>query len=347
MEIICFAYPQRLSLLLLLLPLAGVLVWGMWRKVKARKLLADDELACNLLGGWNAGGEVAICLMQWVAAGFLLVAWSGPQLCSGERLVKRDGIDIVYVLDVSNSMLARDGTPDRLGKAKQEMLRISRGIDRGRSGLVAFAGSAVVQCPLTNDRQAFETMLSIAFPDLVEEQGTNVSEALGVASKLLSVRSGSERAAGARIVLLVSDGEDHGEVFSGGIRKLKENDVQLVVIGVGGEEPVPIPFQDKAGDSGSFKRDAAGRPVLTSFRPALLKRLADEAGGTFLYGSEAEQVSDRVLETLGAIETDKHWVREPRYREEIYQYFVLISVVLLLGAGGLSAKFRVLSEKLC
>ena len=333
MDVICFAYPERLFLLLALLPLAGVLGWGIWRKFRAGKLLADDKLAESLFGGWSVRREVAVRLMQFFAAGFLLAAWCGPRLCSGEKLVRREALDIVYVLDVSNSMLARDLVPDRLGRAKQELLRISRGIDRGRRGLVAFAGSAVVQCPLTSDQQAFETMLSTLSPDYVEEQGTNVNEALDVASDMLSVRNREKRTAGAGIVVLVSDGEHHEGAFSGKARKLKKKDLRFIVIGVGEEKPVTIPFQGEAGASDSVKRDAEGGVVMTAFRPALLGRLADVAGGAFLHSSNAEPVSDKVLEALGAIEADKRWVREPRYREEIYHYFVLASVLLLLGAG--------------
>ena len=334
MDIICFAYPGRLAALLLLLPLAGVLAWGMWKKIRARRRLADEKLAESLFGGWGLRSEVSIRMAQFFAAGFLLIAWCGPQLCSGERLVRREALDVVYVLDVSNSMLARDVVPDRLRRAKQEMLKISRGSDRGRKGLVAFAGSAVIQCPLTADQQAFEMMLNAASPDFVEVQGTNLNEALDLAGRMFSARSRAESAAGVRIVVLVSDGENHGKGFSGEARRLKEKDIQLIVIGVGRQEPAVIPFQD----AGSVKRDAEGNPVLTSFRPDLLGQLAEDAGGIFLHSHGAEPVTDRVLEHLGKMETGKQWIREPRYREDIYQYFVLLSVVMLLGAGFLSVK---------
>ena len=334
MDIICFAYPERLTVLLLLLPLAGVLAWGMWRKIRARRRLADEKLAESLFGGWSVRGEVSVRMAQFFAAGFLLIAWCGPQLCSGERPVRREALDVVYVLDVSNSMLARDIAPDRLRRAKQEMLKISRGFDRGRKGLVAFAGSAVVQCPLTADQQAFEMMLNVASPDLVEVQGTNLSEVLDLAGRMFSARNRAGSAAGVRIVVLVSDGENHGKGFSGEARRLKEKDIQLIVIGVGKQEPAVIPFQD----TGSVKRDAEGNPVLTSFRPELLGQLAEDAGGVFLHSNGTELLTDRVLEHFGKMETGRQWVREPRYREDIYQYFVLLYVVMLLGAGFLSVK---------
>ncbi|UZJ37873.1 VWA domain-containing protein [Prosthecochloris sp. SCSIO W1103] len=338
MEIFCFAYPERLFLLSLLVPLAGVLVWGMWRKARARKLLADRKLSESLLGKWSPYREIVIRVMQFFATGFLLVAWCGPQLCTGDKLVRREAVDVVYVLDVSNSMLARDEVPDRLGKAKQEMLVISRGIDRGRRALVAFAGSAVVQCPLTADQRAFEAMLAIASPGLVEEQGTNLEAALDIAGRVLTGRGNSRNAAGLRIVVIASDGENHDKTFTGTVRRLSEMGIQLFVVGVGTPDPVPIPLQDDEGLSGSVRRDAEGSPVLTSFRPEVLSKLVEEAGGIFLHSRENEPVSGRVQEALGAVKNKMQWMREPRYREEVYHYFVLVSVLLLLGAGVVASR---------
>ena len=333
MDLICFAYPERLFLLWLLLPLAAVLCWGLWRKFRARKALADDKLAVNLLGIWSPRREIAVRTVQLLALCLLLVASCGPQLCSGEKLARRAALDIAYVLDVSNSMLARDVVPDRLGRARLEMLGISRGIESARSGLVVFAGSAVVQCPLTTDRQAFETMLSIASPDLVEEQGTNLGRALAMADRMLSVRRGTGRSEGARAVVLVTDGEDHSEAFFGAVRKLKEENTQLIVIGVGEEEPAVIPLRDTRDRNDSVKLDADGNPVMTSFRPKLLGLLAEQAGGLFFHSRELGLASRLVLEALETSGGETQWFREPRYREEVYYYFVLASVLLLLGAG--------------
>lgn len=337
METLCFAYPERLSWLWALLPLSAVLGWGVWRKSRARRRLADDSLVLNLLGRWDLRKEIVIRTMQLLSACLLFIAWCGPQLCSGEKLLRRQSLDVIYVLDVSNSMLARDLEPDRLGRAKEEMLVISRNIDRGRRGLVAFAGSAVVQCPLTTDSQAFETMLSVTSPELVEKQGTSVKDALDIASRMLSGHDRRKLESALRVIVLFSDGEDHEGDVAGKIRKLKEKGIQLVVVGVGAEEPVVIPLQRGERRTDAVKLDAAGRPVLTSLNRKLLAELAGNAGGAFFLSRETEPAAGRVLEMLEAKEAGTEWVREPRYREEIYHYFVLVSVVLLLGAGLLRA----------
>ena len=338
MENICFAHPERLFLLLLLLPLAGVLGWGLRRKFQARKKLADDNLSEHLLGGGERGREIAVRMMQFLSTGLLLIALCGPQLCSGEKMVRRDALDMVYLLDVSNSMLARDISPDRLERAREEILRISRGVERGRRGLVAFAGSGVVQCPLTTDQQAFETMLGIASPDLIEAQGTDISAAMDVAQKMFSGSKTEEKVKAGGVAVLVSDGEAHEKGFSAAARKLKEQDVRLIVVGVGEEEPVTIPVAGDLSLQDRVKRDAGGEAVLTAFRPDLLVTLAEDAGGIFLHSRESGFVSDEALKTIDTIDRGKQWITEPRHREDLFHYFVLLSVSLLLGAGVLQAK---------
>lgn len=339
METLCFAYPERLFWLWALLPLSAVLGWGVWRKSRARKRLADDALAMNLLGRWDLRKEIVIRTIQLLSVCLLFIAWCGPQLCSGEKLLRRQALDVIYVLDVSNSMLARDVEPDRLGRAKEEMLVINRNIDRGRRGLVAFAGSAVVQCPLTTDRQAFETMLSVTSPELVEKQGTRVGAALDIASRMLSVPDRKRLEAALRIIVLFSDGENHEGDVAVEARKLKDKGIQLVVVGVGAEEQVVIPLQNGERSTDAVKLDAEGSPVLTSFNRELLAELAGNAGGAFFLSRESEPVAARVLEMLELQEAGKQWVREPRYREDVYHYFVLVSVVLLLGAGLLGVRY--------
>jgi len=338
MENICFAHPERFFLLLLLFPLAGVLGWGLRRKFHARKKLVDDKLSEHLLGGWEGGREIAVRMMHFLATGCVVIALCGPQLCSGEKMVRRDALDMVYLLDVSNSMLARDISPDRLERAREEIVRISRGIERGRKGLVAFAGSGVVQCPLTTDQQAFETMLSIALPDLIEAQGTDISAAFKVAQKMFSGSTTEANVKAGGVVVLVSDGEVHEKGFSAAVRKLKEKDVRLIVIGVGEEEPVTIPLGGDFSLQDPVKRDAQGEAVLTSFRPDLLVKLAEDAGGIFLHSRESGFVSEEALTTIATIDRGKQWITEPRHREDLFHYFVLLSVSLLLGAGVLQAK---------
>lgn len=331
MDIFCFAYPERLVLLWLVLPVGATLAYGIRRKHRARKKLADDELAEALLGRWTYSREAIVLLMQLFSFAFLVVASCGPLLCSGEKLVRRESLDMVFVLDVSNSMRARDVSPDRLYRARDELMRINRQHKRGRKGLVVFAGSAAVLCPLTTDSQAVATMLRSSSWDLAEAQGTDAKKALDMANRLLTAGSGAGSFPGIRLVVLATDGETHGRSLSGEARRMKEDETMLIVIGVGSPEPSVIPLGD-TGDMDSVMTDNEGKKVLTVFSPERLGTLARDAGGVFFHSYEEERVSDEVLDLLETLETENMWVREPRYREDIYHYAVLLSIFLFLGA---------------
>ncbi len=331
MEIFCFAYPERLVLLWLVLPLGGILGYGIWRKHLVRKRLADEELAAGLMGSWAYAREIVIGLVQLLSFALLLAAACGPRLCSGDKLVRRESLDMVFVLDVSNSMRARDVSPDRLDRAKEELMRINREYARGRRGLVVFAGSAAVLCPLTADSEVVETMLRSASADLAEAQGTEAGRALDLADRLLTKRTGTGEKPGARIVVLATDGETHGKALFDEAKRLKAHDVKLIIVGVGTVKPSVIPLGG-SGSMDSVMTDNEGKSVLTVFRPERLGALARDAGGVFLHSHGAERVSDDVLDLLETIGTQTMWVREPRYREDIYHYAVLLSVLLLFGA---------------
>ena len=322
----CFEFPERVVVFWLLLPLAGVMAYGVWKKLGARRRLADASLAEGLLGRWGVRREVGLKALQFTAFALLLTAWCGPRVCSGERPVRRDALDIAYVLDVSNSMLARDVSPDRLARAKREISRIDAGYGRGRRSLVAFAGSAVLQCPLTYDRQAFDTMLDVVAPALLEAQGTDLRQALEAALRALDGGSPGTRR-GAKAVVLVTDGEDHAGGGPSFGRVLGARGVRLAIIGIGREAPAVIPA---AGDN--VMTDAFGEPVRTSFKPGDLSAVAENAGGIFLYGTEEEDAAERVVDYLERIDAGERWVNEPLYGVRLYRYFVLFAAVLLLAS---------------
>ena len=322
----CFEFPERLVAFWLLLPLAGVMTYGVWKQLGARRLLADASLAEGLLGRWSVRREAGLRALQFAAFALLLAAWCGPRLCSGERPVRRDALDVAYVLDVSNSMLAADVSPDRLARAKRVISRIDAGYGSGRRSLVAFAGSAVLQCPLTYDRQAFDAMLDAAAPALLEAQGTDLRRALETALRALDGGSpGAER--GAQAVVLVTDGEDHAGGGSSFGRALGARGVRLAVIGIGGEAPAAIPAV-----GGGVMTDASGEPVRTSFKPRELSAVAENAGGIFLHGAEVEDAAERVVDYLERIDAGERWASEPLYGMRLYPYFVLFAAALLFAS---------------
>lgn len=326
----CFARPENIGYLLLLIPLAVVLGYGFMRQFQAREALVGSVVNEDMMRGVSMRVIVLKKVLLFCGIALLLFAMAGPRLCSGSRPVLRKGADIVFVLDISRSMRARDVLPDRLGQAKQEIASISHAITGGRRAILLFAASPLVQCPLTTDQGAFDALLGMASPDLIEEQGTSFRSAVELAGRLLEPESERRMASGVKgekIVVLLSDGEDHAGEVRSAVQQLKKAGIHLFVIGVGMTRPAVIPLTE-AGDE--IKRDASGKVVMSRFRPEALQGLARDAEGFYFRSMAERPVYREVSDRINRIAAASRWVMEPGEREPLYPYFLAAGFVFLL-----------------
>ncbi len=327
-----FAWPEHMVYFLLLIPLAVVLGYGVVRELHAREALVGPSMADSIMPRVQLMVLVLKKLMIFFGIALLLFAFLGPRFCVGGKPVLRKGVDVVFMLDISRSMNARDVLPDRLGQAKYEITRISRAVSGGRQAILLFAASPLVQCPLTTDKEGFEALLGMATPALVEQQGTAFSSAFELAGTLFDSSSpdGAKRGSnGEKIIVLLSDGEDHAGGFQTAASKLKKAGIHLFVIGVGMNQPVVIPLGEGAGEG--IKRDGSGRAITTSFRGQTLQMLTREAGGAYFRSSAQHPVYSEVSERINSIETASRWVMEPVEREPFTRYFLAAALFLLLA----------------
>ncbi len=325
----CFTWPENIGYLLLLMPLALIFGYGVVRLRQAREAVVGPTVADGMMRAVSMRVVVVKKVLLFCGIALLLFAMTGPRFCSGGRPVLRKGADIVFMLDISRSMRARDVLPDRLGQAKQEISSISRAVVGGRRALLLFAASPLVQCPLTTDKEAFDALLGMASPELIEEQGTSFHTALELARTLLEPQSERTVAGvkGEKILVLLSDGEDHAGEVRQAVQQLKEAGIHLFVIGVGMRQPVVIPTGE-AGDG--VKRDENGRVVMTSFRAETLQMLARDAGGFYFHSRAEQTVYGAVSDRINRIAAASRWVMEPGEREPIYRYFLAAGLVFLL-----------------
>ncbi|NIP79130.1 MAG: VWA domain-containing protein, partial [Actinobacteria bacterium] len=212
-----------------------------------------------------------------VALGLLALALARPQFGSRVETVRSVGQDIVVALDLSRSMLAEDVAPNRLERARLAILRLVRGLDGDRIGLVAFAADAFVQSPLTIDYGAAAMFLDAMHPDLMPVQGTDLGAALRVS--LDALEAGDRDA---RVVVLVTDGEDHEDAFAEELRRAVEAGVQVYLVGVGATDGAPIPVYGDDGTRQGFFRDEAGNVVTTRLVEETFQRIVREAGADYV-----------------------------------------------------------------
>lgn len=258
-----------------------------------------------------------------VAFALLGLALARPQFGNRVETVRREGQDVVVALDVSRSMYAEDVAPNRLERAKIEVGRIIQRLDGDRIGLVAFAGDAFVQSPLTTDYGAAMMFLNAMDPTLMSTQGTDVGKAVAVALEALE-----ETPAEHRVLVIVTDGEDHEGGVAGAIAEASEANVTVHAVGVGTAAGVPLPAVDESGARRGFRRDDQGAVITTRLNETALQDIAMQTGGRYY---RIGQAGDGLVQLAERIGTGGREVesREVTQFEEQYQSFVAAALLLL------------------
>jgi Ca-activated chloride channel family protein len=321
---------------LVLAPLLGVLLWSAAkRRSRALASFADLDLVRRLTASVHHGARRWKGALQVAAVALLAIAAARPQFGSRVETVRSVGQDIVVAVDLSQSMLAEDVVPNRLERARFAILRLMEQLDGDRIGLVAFAADAFVQSPLTIDYAAAGMFLGAMHPDLMPIQGTDLGAALRVSLDALE-----EGARDARVLILVTDAEDHEESYAAELERIRALGVQLHVVVVGSTEGVPIPVFDEAGTQQGFLRDEEGSVVTTRIGEATLAALARDAGATVVRagpgGTEFEDFVDEVARGEGE-EIDA--LQVTRFEEQ-YQIFLGLALLLLIADLLLSDRRR-------
>ncbi len=319
-----FRHVELLWLLWLLVPL-GALLWFAGQRRRAALLrFADKELLTKIAPPVTSGRTaLRVSLLSLSFAG-LLVALAGPTWGFHWEDVKRSGVDLVVALDLSRSMLAEDAKPDRLTSAKREIRDLLDLVRGDRIGLVAFAGTAFVQCPLTLDYRAFELFLDKMDPNWVPVGGTDLAAAVRVSMEAFPPNERSGRA-----VLLITDGEDHSGELQEAAEEARKQGVHVFVVGIGAKEGAPIPD----GRGGFIKQN--GRVVLSKLDDAALKELALTTDGTYV-PSVAGDLDLRTIyldDIKGTLEARELASSRERREEDRFQWALLPALLLLLIEG--------------
>ncbi|NOY53388.1 MAG: VWA domain-containing protein [Deltaproteobacteria bacterium] len=262
-----------------------------------------------------------------VAIALSIVALARPRWGFRWEEIRRRGVDIVVALDVSQSMMATDVDPNRLERAKrkiQDLLTMLRG---DRIGLVAFAGSSFIQCPLTLDYGAFRIFLDGLSPDLIPVPGTAVARAIETSLTAFDPKLRTSKA-----IILITDGEDHGGNPLSAAKKAKEAGVKIFTIGIGKREGAPIPL---AGPGGGFKKDHSGNLILTRLDEETLKKIALTTGGAYVHSVTGDMDLQSIYLKgirMGMKQTELATRRKKRWTER-FEWPLMAAVFLLIAEG--------------
>ena len=316
-----FESPQYLYLLLVLVALAAIHYYIIYRKKQQVKRFGDPELTRQLFLGvsrWRP--EVKFWITMLALASFI-VALARPQF--GTRLDTRErmGIEAIIALDVSNSMLAEDVKPNRLEKAKMMVSNMVDGMRDDKIGLIVFAGQAFVQLPITSDYVSAKMFLETISPSMMSVQGTDVAEAIN-----LSMRSFTQQEDVSRAIFVITDGEDNEARGVEAAKQAAAKGVRVYVLGIGnpGGAPIPIP------GTGQYIIDDEGNTVVSRLSEEMCREIATAGGGSYIYVDNSSSAQKKLSEQVDRLAKAKMESQIYSEYDEQFQGFVLIGILLLL-----------------
>lgn len=314
---------KYLYLLTIIPVLVLIFLYNLYWKRKKQKQFGNLALVRKLSPEGSVFKSALKFIVILLAFSGIIIALVNPKIGTKVETVKREGIDIVFAIDVSKSMLAEDVAPNRLEKSKQIVSQIINKLGNDRIGIVGYAGSAYPVLPITSDYSVAKMFLQNMNTDIVSSQGTAISDAIELSASFFDDPQTS------KLLILISDGEDHGEGAEEAAEKAREKGMKIITVGVGTEKGGPIPIK-KRGITESFKRDNNGEVVVTKLYPEGLKRIAERTKGGYVYGGSTREVSEYVNNALQNIEKTEFESKQIADYESQYQWFLGAAFLLLL-----------------
>jgi Ca-activated chloride channel family protein len=319
--------------LLYWLPLAIPLMWGLGALLRRRRLALEQLVAPAMLPvlapHWNPARASIRLLLRMLALTLLVVALARPQWGFHWEEVRRQGLDLMVVLDTSRSMMASDIKPSRLQQAKWGVRDLLRNLRGDRVGLVPFAGSSLLQCPLTIDYAAFTMTLDDLYSGIIPRGGTAIEQALRQAIESFPADGTADR-----VILLITDGEDHEGDPLDLIPALKEKNIRVYTIGIGTLEGEMVPGAD---GQGAYFKDRQGQIVKTALKEDVLQKLALATGGTYVRSAPGDTGLARVFnESITNLKRSEQESRTAKIFEERFVWAIAAALLLLAGEALLS-----------
>jgi Ca-activated chloride channel family protein len=310
-----------------------------WRK-KARKRFAEVALLEQLMpnaSNVRFGLKFSFFLLAFT---FLILGLANPQIGTKLEEVKREGIDLIVALDVSNSMKAEDLSPNRLERSKRAMLQLVEELKSDRLGIIVFAGQAYTQLPITTDYSAAKLFLSTIDTDIIPTQGTAIGAAIDLAIESFDYEKGGNKA-----LIVVTDGENHEDDAIQAAEEAKKKGIKVYTIGMGTPNGAPIPVF-RRGKQVGFRQDNQGNTVVSSLNEEMLREIASAGNGIYIRATNANAGFEQILDELSGMEKSEFESQVYTDYEDRFQFFLALSVILLLAAMLINEKKSKLRDRI-
>ncbi len=317
---------------LLVIPLLIAASWWYNKELdEKRKNFFGADLFERLRSGfWPLGKRIrTVCLYGGI--GLLIIAAAGPKIGTEVREVKRQGVDLLIALDLSASMNAEDVKPSRLEKAKYEISRLIERLNGDRVGLIVYTGEAYLQSPMTLDYSALRLFLNIAETDQMPSSSTDFSAAMETASE--AFQSGEEESQdnkAAKVLMVISDGENHDNSYDDALQQLTEQNVSVYTLGIGTKSGSNIPLYDDSGSLMGYKRNEQGQIITTKLEPQVLRNIAEQGGGEYYEIRSGGSGIDAFLGRLDELQQGEFASQEYADFKNQYQWLAGFGLLFLL-----------------
>lgn len=298
------------------------LVLQIWKR-HAQKKFANKKLLKRLSPNQSLFKSILKLTVICLAIASLSIALVNPKIGTKLETVKREGVDIVFAVDVSKSMLAEDIAPNRLEKAKQLVTQIINNLASDRVGIIAYAGKAFPQLPITTDYASAKMFLQNMNTDMLSSQGTAINEAIELAKTYYDDDEQTNR-----VLIIISDGEDHSEDAAKVAEEASEEGIRIFTIGVGDAKGGPIPIK-RNGIVLNYKKDSNGETVITRLDEETLKTIANEANGAYLNGKNTNEVVENIRDILNKMDKKEFEAKQFADFKNQFQWFLAFAIAFL------------------
>jgi Ca-activated chloride channel family protein len=294
-----------------------------WKRKKQREF-GDLELIKKLSPEKSAFKPALKLGVVLLALACLIIGLVNPKIGTKMETVKREGIDIIFAIDVSKSMLAEDVAPSRLEKSKQLVSQIINNLNNDRIGIIAYSGSAFPVLPITTDYSVAKMFLQSMNPGMISAQGTSIDQAITLATTFIDKKDKTNK-----LLIIITDGEDHSDSAQSAAEEAKKLGLKIMTIGVGTEKGGTIPLK-RNGIVESFQRDQNGEVVITKRNAGVLRTIAKSSGGGYVDGNSTKAVLDYLKNALENIQKTEFESTQMADFKSQFQWFLGFGFFLLL-----------------
>ena len=312
--------------LLLLIPimLCLLIIYNKWRKNAVNKF-SDKEMFKKIVKSYSKKRSKTKNILTFFIFIFLIIGIANPQIGTKMEEVKREGVDLMIAIDLSNSMLSEDIKPNRLERAKQAISKLIDQLQGDRIGLIVFAGEAYIQLPITTDYSAAKLFLSTINTNLISVQGTEIGKAIGLSIQAFDIENEQNKA-----IIIITDGENHDKEAIEKTKEASKLGIFVHTLGMGLKKGGPIPMYNKYGTKTDFRKDTDGNTIVSKLNEDLLREIAKNGNGSYIRANNSTSGLATLFKEINAMEKKEIGTMIFTEYKNRFQFFIAIAFILLL-----------------